>query len=90
MSFAGFDGPVTSGADVALTGGVRLNGSDDLYPERLAHATSAVAIRSVPMTRAMSTAVFRWGRKGLKPMIGMVGPAIRLATDRAFGRFRDR
>ncbi len=68
VSFAGFDGAITSWADVALTGGVRLHRSDDLYPERAAHATRATAMRSVPITKAKSSAVFRCERKGLKPM----------------------
>lgn len=68
VSLAGFDGAITSWADVALTGGVRLHRSDDLYPERAAHATRATAMRSVPITKAKSSAVFRCERKGLKPM----------------------
>jgi hypothetical protein len=68
VSFSGFDGAVTSWTDVALAGGVRLHRSDDLYPERAAHATRATAMRSVPITKAKSSAVFRCERKGLKPM----------------------
>ena len=73
MSLAGLDGAITSWADVALAGGVRLYRSDDLYPERAAHATRATAMRSVPITKAKSSVVFRCERKGLKPMAGMVG-----------------
>jgi hypothetical protein len=73
MSLAGLDGAITSWADVALAGGVRLYRSDDLYPERAAHATRATAMRSVPITKAKSSVVFRCERKGLKPMVGMVG-----------------
>ena len=75
VSLADLDGAITSGADVALTGGVRLHRSDDFYPERAAHATRATAMRSVPITKAKSSAVFRCERKGLKPMAGMVGGA---------------
>jgi len=73
VPFAGLDVAITSRAGVALAGGVRLDRSDDLYPEKAAHAMSATATRSVPITKAMSTAVLRWERKGFKPMSGMVG-----------------
>lgn len=75
MSLAGLDGAITSWADVALAGGVRLYRSDDFYPEKAAHATRATAMRSVPITKAKSSVVFRCERKGLKPMVGMVGGA---------------
>ena len=68
MSLAWLDGAITSWADVALASGIRLHWSDDFYPERAAHATRATAMRSVPITKAKSNAVFRCERKGLKPM----------------------
>lgn len=67
VAFADVDEAVTSGAHVALASGVRLDRCDDLYPV-LAHTTRATATRIVPITMAMSTAVFRCSRKGLKPM----------------------
>ena len=70
------DVPVTSGADVALAGGIRLYWGDDLYPERVAHARSTTTTSKVPTTMTMSTADFCWERKGLKPMSGMVGGGI--------------
>lgn len=68
VSLTDFDQAVTSGAQVRLAGGVRLDRCDDLYPERAAHSTRAAVIRSVPITMATSTAVLRCWRKGLKPM----------------------
>lgn len=68
VALADFDQAVTSGAQIRLAGGVRLDRCDDLYPERAAHSTRAAVIRSVPITMATSTAVFRCWRKGLKPM----------------------
>ena len=68
VTFPDFDEAVTSGAQVLLAGSVRLNRGDDLYPERTAHSTSTNAARIVPVTMAMSTAVLRCWRNGLKPM----------------------
>ena len=68
VALADFDEAVTPGAQVLLAGSVRLNRGDDLYPERTAHSTSTSATRIVPATMAMSTAVLRCWRKGLKPM----------------------
>lgn len=56
------------GAQVLLARRVGLNRGDDLYPERTAHSTRARVMRTVPITKAMSTAVFRCVRNGLKPM----------------------
>lgn len=74
VTLTGLYGPVTSRADVALAGGVRLYRRDDLYPERVAHARSTTTTSTVPITMAMSTALIRRARKGLKPMSRMVGP----------------
>ena len=68
VSLAYLDRAITSGAEVALAGGVRLHRGDDLYLENAAHATRATAMRSVPITKAKSSAVLRCERKGLKPM----------------------
>lgn len=76
VSLSDLDDPATSRADVALASGIRLHGSDDLYPEKAAHARSAAATRSVPITKAKSIAVFRCERKGFKPMSDMVGPGM--------------
>jgi 2-(1,2-epoxy-1,2-dihydrophenyl)acetyl-CoA isomerase len=85
VALTGLNVPVTSGADVALAGGVRLYGGDDLYPERVAHARSTTTTSRVPTTMTMSAADFCWERKGLKPMSGMVGagivPAMFVVTD---------
>lgn len=57
VAFADFDEAVTSGAQVPLARGVRLDRCDDLYAAT-AHSTRAAAIRMVTATIAMSTAVF--------------------------------
>jgi hypothetical protein len=62
-----FDEALAAGADVALPGGVGLNETDDVYPERAAHATKPAITIRVPTTRMMSTAVLRCSRKGFKP-----------------------
>lgn len=67
MALSDLDEAVTSGAQVALASRIRLHRCDDLYPVA-AHSTSAAAMRMVPITSTMSTAVRRCWRKGLKPM----------------------
>ena len=67
VALSDLDEAVTSGAQVTLAGRVRLHRCDDLYPVA-AHSTSAAAMRMVPITSAMSKAVRRCWRKGLKPM----------------------
>lgn len=67
------DPALTTRAQVALPGRIGLDRRDDLYPERAAHSTSATATKTVPITIATSTRSRRWGRKGLKPIAGMVG-----------------
>lgn len=74
VPLADLDHAATSGTDVLLARGVGLHRSDDLYPERIAHRTSASAMSSVPATMARSTAVLRCCRNGLKPIAGIVGP----------------
>jgi len=76
VTLTGLDVSITSGADVALAGGVRLDRGDDLYPERVAHARSTTTTSKVPTIMTMSIADFCWERKGFKPMSGMVGAGI--------------
>ncbi len=67
VSLAGLDVAVAAGAQIALSGGVGLDGGHDLYAVA-AHSTNPTAIRMDPTTMATSTAVFRCARKGLNPM----------------------
>lgn len=68
VSLPDLDGPITSGADVPLAGGIRLHGCDDLYPEKAAHASNTAVTKSVMITTARSTVVLCRERNGLKPI----------------------
>ena len=67
VPLARLDVAAATGAQVALPGGVGLDGGHDLYAVA-AHSTNTTAIRMDPITMATSTAVFRCARKGLNPM----------------------
>jgi hypothetical protein len=67
VPLAGLDPAVAARAEIPLASGVGLDRRDDLYAVS-AHNTRAAARRMVPITMAMSTAVLRCGRKGLKPI----------------------
>lgn len=64
------DGVVASRTEVLLASGVRLHRSNG-YPQ-IAHTKRPTMTTIVPAMNARSSAFFRAGRKGLKPMISHV------------------
>lgn len=64
------NGVVATRTEVLLASGVRLHRSHG-YPQ-IAHTTRPMMTTIVPAINARSRALFRAGRKGLKPMISHV------------------